>query len=344
MKTIEGLIGEIRGLANGRVNLAQLDELTDEVRAHLDAAFRARLELGQTPEGAEEEAVRGFGDPVTVINDFAQLHPVRTGFRVDRGVTMAFLASSGALTIFIATSADESMSTAAVIVYLALWLLGFGLIATKSWQARRLQLLPLLIATVFSTFLYATIQEPNYSADPLGSFASPISNKNLNKSFLDGMHRDMDSRSQEKEFGAKHQEFLEGITSSGANLLIPELKVGDTIYRFTDTSKEKMVDLAEGHSQLIYVPETSVSDAEKTWSRAVPAAMQIFQFNESRAVSSVIQDSIQTTRPAWLNYVLLLPNSFSVAAMIVLMLGVAHVTAVFARFLSSRRRQGPRLA
>jgi hypothetical protein len=342
-RTVEGLIGEIRGLANGRIDSTQLEEVTEEVRAHLDAGIQARLELGLTPEAAEEEVVRGFGDPVKVIDDLAPLHPSRKGFALDRGLTIAFLVSSGALSIFIAVGGDEGMSNTAGFVYLALWIASLALVAKMSWQARRLQVLPLVIATVFSTLLFAAIQEPNYSADALGSFTTPLSNKNLNKDLLDSFHKDRASRQQEKEFGSRHQQFLESLAAGGP-MLVPELKVGPTSYRFTDTSIEKMVDLAGHDSELIYVPAPSMGEAERTWAKAVPAALQIFQFDQSRISSSVMQDSMQTMRPAWLNFFLLLPNSFFTALSLVVMLGAAHIIAVFARFVSSRRKPGPRLA
>lgn len=62
----EGLLNEIRRLAEGRVPDAELSALT-EADAHLDASVGERLKMGSSAEVAEIEALEQFGAPTTYL-------------------------------------------------------------------------------------------------------------------------------------------------------------------------------------------------------------------------------------------------------------------------------------
>ncbi len=67
-KTVEGLIDEIREIAAGKIDARRLQEVTDEVRTHLDASIQSRLELGQVPGLAELEAIEAFGSAKSFVS------------------------------------------------------------------------------------------------------------------------------------------------------------------------------------------------------------------------------------------------------------------------------------
>jgi hypothetical protein len=72
----ERLIHEIIAATTGRLPTTEIVNLTDEVRAHLDASIQARLELGMPAEEAELEAIACFGDPTKFVQQIVSLHAV----------------------------------------------------------------------------------------------------------------------------------------------------------------------------------------------------------------------------------------------------------------------------
>jgi len=66
-KSVDELIGEIRGLARGKLDDTQLSAVLDEVRTHLDLSIQSRLELGQQVPEAQHEAIVSFGDPKVFV-------------------------------------------------------------------------------------------------------------------------------------------------------------------------------------------------------------------------------------------------------------------------------------
>src|SRR5579872_7360377 len=94
------LTGEIKGLCRGRIDPAWQQEMLTEVSAHLDAAIRARLELGMPLAEAEEEAVSAFGDPLHFVAKMAERHPIPQHSWFDHNVWRALLASTVFLSIF----------------------------------------------------------------------------------------------------------------------------------------------------------------------------------------------------------------------------------------------------
>src|SRR5690242_5154609 len=71
IRSIDELIGEIRGLANGRMDRKKSEQMVQEVRAHLDESLRARLEFIADRAVAERETVAAFGDPQEFVDKMA---------------------------------------------------------------------------------------------------------------------------------------------------------------------------------------------------------------------------------------------------------------------------------
>ena len=72
MKETQELIGELRGLAHGRLSEKKCEQMLDEVRAHLDESIQARMELAMPRAQAESEAIQAFGDPVEFVEKMSE--------------------------------------------------------------------------------------------------------------------------------------------------------------------------------------------------------------------------------------------------------------------------------
>jgi len=94
-KSIDELIGEIRGLAHKRLDKDQQERIINELRAHFDASVQARFELGPNHVGAEHEAVISFGDPVVFVDKMVAAHPPMRNSWMDRDASAALLAIMG---------------------------------------------------------------------------------------------------------------------------------------------------------------------------------------------------------------------------------------------------------
>ena len=73
-KMVGWLLSEIERKVEGRLSTEEQQSLLDEVASHLDAAIRARIELGTAPEQAEHEAVRAFGKPDAYVDELLAVH------------------------------------------------------------------------------------------------------------------------------------------------------------------------------------------------------------------------------------------------------------------------------
>jgi len=94
-KSIDELIGEIRGLAHNRLDRDQQERIINELRAHFDASIQARFELDPNHVGAEHEAVISFGDPVVFVDKMVAAHPPMRNSWMDRDASAALLAIMG---------------------------------------------------------------------------------------------------------------------------------------------------------------------------------------------------------------------------------------------------------
>jgi hypothetical protein len=149
---VEGLVQQILASAKTRMSESAAQELADEVRAHLDASIQARLELGQTPEEAEQEAVASFGSTVSFVNSFLP-HVTKTK-RFDRATfiaTLIVLVCGPALGVLV----NANWSPLNAIAYYLPVIGGICAAAFLGWRFRRIQLTSLLAALVLAVPLAA---------------------------------------------------------------------------------------------------------------------------------------------------------------------------------------------
>src|SRR3569832_1252864 len=83
-EAVNKAVEDIRAAARGRIDEAALENVLEEVRAHLDASIQARLELGIAPEIAVRETITGFGDPIAFAKNMSLRHPVNHPRLFDR--------------------------------------------------------------------------------------------------------------------------------------------------------------------------------------------------------------------------------------------------------------------
>lgn len=150
-RTVDGLIDDIRTLARKRVNRVGLDESLDEVRAHLDEAIQARLEIGLSREESENEAILSFGDPEEFVQDLANEHGKYSYSLVDKGAFAAMLFSMLACAIIF----PLSILPLSAFIELGIPFATAGLVAWRCWKAARPQIIPLGLTFIFGIPLYA---------------------------------------------------------------------------------------------------------------------------------------------------------------------------------------------
>lgn len=125
------------------LDAAEARALRNEIEGHLDAAIMARLELGATPEEAEQEAIAAFGDICGIVR---AMRPPDTASWFDRPffltVGLAWLALFAAGYLGANFFSIFSGTVNAIVVLLSLCLV--GVVVRQSARARRIQLLPVL--------------------------------------------------------------------------------------------------------------------------------------------------------------------------------------------------------
>ena len=145
-KSIDELIGEIRGLTNGRMDATQQEKILEEVRTHLDAGIQARLELGVDPRVAEQESISAFGNARLFVDQLSQTGEAK-GSPFDSGVAIALLLSI-LLTAVAFTAAPPLPAYACMVA-------GGALTAWRSWKAPRLQVAPICSAFLAGIPIYS---------------------------------------------------------------------------------------------------------------------------------------------------------------------------------------------
>lgn len=147
------LIRELEARASRELTKDCANDLVLEISAHLDQAVQARVELGQSTETAEAEAVAAIGSPRKLIRELKQANPrsARAAW-VDRGVLCAMLAghivTAGFVVLSFGVADTRSLDPRLIWGIVACWLFA------ASWRPRRLQIVPaialLLPAIVFT--------------------------------------------------------------------------------------------------------------------------------------------------------------------------------------------------
>jgi hypothetical protein len=344
-KSAEELIGEIRGLSLGRVEQGRIEEIAEEVRAHLDAAVRARLELGMLPAEAEAEAVAAFGNPILVVNELASLHPAKSKTAFDRGVTRSLFCSLLGLCSFICfVESRPRMGDWSLVLYVVLWLGAFAWIATESWRARRVQVFPILTALGLGALLFAGLQSLNWSADAHASLSTGMLKSDVNANYGRAATDFRTLNQDQKRFFENYNQFMSTYSSPNRSVVVPVVLAHGRVYRFDQTSREKMLSVASDKAELEYVSASSHEEAARNWALAVPVASEVFGIRHSITSSLATDYGEQTERSGWLNFVLFLPLGFFLSSALMMYLGGAHLLAVLLRFVWSRRSRGPRLA
>jgi hypothetical protein len=86
-KHLDWLVVELERQAKDRLSDEDTRELVREVEAHIDAAVRARVDLGMELEAAEKEAVEAFGEPKRIVDEIARADRPKAGFIFQHGCT-----------------------------------------------------------------------------------------------------------------------------------------------------------------------------------------------------------------------------------------------------------------
>lgn len=116
--------------------------LVIEIAAHLDATIQARMETGETPDAATQNALNSFGDPKKIVASFAQVHTTKPP-RIYLPFLLSTLVATGLYSLAFATPAGAAALALLVVLSVAIiWFI------VESYRARRLQVLSLLVAAV----------------------------------------------------------------------------------------------------------------------------------------------------------------------------------------------------
>ena len=152
------LLTELEKQTTERLSDEAMQGLLDEVRCHIDAAIRARLELGMEPIEAEREAVEAFGAPQDYVEDllrvhehFASKHTLASTLLGDRRVTLAFWAINLYCCAWL-TFGQMTNFIPAIGVGLMYLLVPF---AWFSYKARRIQIPSILMSSVLACGMLA---------------------------------------------------------------------------------------------------------------------------------------------------------------------------------------------
>ena len=146
------LLTEIEHQVDGRLSPASQQALLDEVDGHLDAAIRARLELGMDQEEAEREAVAEFGAPQSYVDQLLAIHErfenrsilVSKESKVHWPTLISFFAGCIWSVIWSILSVNREGSA----FMNGIGVLCFASFAFFSYKARRPQVIPIAITTV----------------------------------------------------------------------------------------------------------------------------------------------------------------------------------------------------
>jgi hypothetical protein len=298
-RTVEGLIGEIRGLSQDRVDSASREKVLDEVRAHLDASIQGRLELGLSRDDAETEVVESFGDPQKFVAKMGEQHPVRKRLWFDRATwhsllfpTLAFAALLG----FTQWRNDDSFL--AGIALLLIWMIGAGWLFVASWKAKMPQILPVLAILILSTPLFAIAYSLGDLADGSFSIALGLSREVAQKELRHTGDLMRATKKLEVDFqSAADAHFLK---SSGAAPMKPIWHETPDYMAHPDTFQ--------------LVAARSQADADSAWRTTMPKAYKrIAQLRQNFGMES-FQLSKMLYQSFWLNALYHLPGGALIGA------------------------------
>jgi hypothetical protein len=151
------LLTEIERQTAERLSEESRLNLLDEVACHLDAAIQARLELGMTPVEAEREAVDAFGHPQAYVDDLLRIHeggelekPKMSGLKGDRRTMLIFWAMTILSSVSLLIGAKHWSGQVCIASFVVLG----PIFATYSYRARRVQLVPLFLATALGCAMF----------------------------------------------------------------------------------------------------------------------------------------------------------------------------------------------
>jgi hypothetical protein len=218
------LLEDIRKEAEASLDPAMTRAVLDEIAAHLDASIQARMELGDSVDQAERDAVAEFGSARVLVRG---LMPLRCSSWFDlRFFTRVGLA---ALLVFLGgyfgwhlTSPDTATWIVAPCILLFL-----TVTVRESTRARRPQTVPILAIFACVSFLGAA-GEARYSI-PDGAM-----DRALATNAVANLHQMVAiNRQRITEYDAKRQEFLRG--SSIAPIAVLKPRVDD--YHFESVTR-----------------------------------------------------------------------------------------------------------
>ena len=153
--SVDGLVAEIRELARGKIDRSRIDEIEDEVRAHLDASIQARLEMGFQVD-AEADAIKSFGDPEEFVATLVKSNRGVSNATVDPSVIailIGIIAYSALLLSRINTDASPFLP-------LTVCVSACGLLVWRNWTAAKLQWITHVIAFIVGSFLFGLVTNP----------------------------------------------------------------------------------------------------------------------------------------------------------------------------------------
>ncbi len=174
-KQLDWLLIELDRQARSQLPPEQARELMLETRAHLDSAIQARMELGQEPQHAEEDAVAAYGMPEVTVTQMHEVYKTTSPSpNMDRR-WLAVAALSCVAPIVYATL-DLQLSAALVPFGLALVI---PAVLWASWGTNRIQWRNLALIyfplTVVLTVMYACLWMPlGYSRIPIYRWSSTL--------------------------------------------------------------------------------------------------------------------------------------------------------------------------
>lgn len=338
---MDELVGEIRGLARGRLSEIRTAELIHEVRSHVEAGIQAGISEGLSAGNAENQAIQSFGDPGVVIKDLAELH---TGNRVgfDRSVALAFAVSISVIIAFAYFVMEFPYAGAwSLVLFIAIWIAAAVWIGMASWQARKVQILPAVAATILGAVLFAGIQCFTWSADGRSYLSQGSKTSEAAADYKQTFQDFTALRKSEQTFNEQNSKFLASLASGAKVFQEPQLEIHGRAYRFDTTPRAALESLGDRMQGFVFRPAHSKEEAVRAWTKAIPMALNAASNETARITSNISFDTEKLERPLWMNFLLLLPGGIFGSAAIMGLLASVHLATVLARFLTSlktRRR------
>jgi hypothetical protein len=320
--TREELLGEIRGLAYGRLSGDRIEKVISEVRTHLDASLQARLEMVADQEVAESETVDAFGDPIEFVEKIAEKQRSAKREWFDRGVWKALAITTAFFMFFFGyVSSHDELGGVMIVVYF-LSIVGFATwIIWASARTKRPQFLPLVAAFALGIPLATLFLSIDHMSMGTWDAGIGMTRAQLDKQIRDNPRTPVNTFLAQKEF----------------------LAAADRYYIHADPKKPMAIRWYPSSDynhldKFVYSPAASAALADASWKRTFTRAYRNLINEEESGIRIDSDLDEQLRRPFLINALYLLPTGEDISQQTVQFLGLFSLVGWAVSQISQRIR------